>query len=174
MIWSKLKNVWNNAFRLNRTTARRNEIFLNFRLDSIVCFSFRWILSAVLNAILERNEVADLFFETVTSGESENLIGWTLYGEKKQRCPNSPGILIYQSRYSITLGYPKLQLSCVQIEGIQLDTRMVIWIPHPKKVEVVRYIHLDTLNYLNVFDMEHPDDHCGNVVNAYNRASVAV
>jgi hypothetical protein len=42
--------------------------------------SFRLILSAVLNAILERNDVADLYFETVTSEDTDNVIAWTLYG----------------------------------------------------------------------------------------------
>ncbi|CAF5108196.1 unnamed protein product, partial [Rotaria sp. Silwood1] len=37
------------------------------------------ILYAVLNAILENNEVADLFFETATTEDSENVIAWTLY-----------------------------------------------------------------------------------------------
>ena len=37
-------------------------------------------MSAVLNAILENNEVADLYFETATTEDSENVIGWTLYG----------------------------------------------------------------------------------------------
>jgi hypothetical protein len=41
-------------------------------------------LSAILNAILENNEVADLFFETVTTEDSENVIGWTLYGMIKR------------------------------------------------------------------------------------------
>jgi hypothetical protein len=41
-------------------------------------------LSAILNAILENNEVADLFFETVTTEDSENVIGWTLYGMTKR------------------------------------------------------------------------------------------
>jgi len=46
--------------------------------------AYRLILNAVLNAILENNEVADLFFETVTTQDSENVIGLTLYGIRKQ------------------------------------------------------------------------------------------
>ncbi len=45
--------------------------------------AYRLILNAVLNAILENNEVADLFFETVTTQDSENVIGLTLYGIRK-------------------------------------------------------------------------------------------
>ncbi|CAF4294627.1 unnamed protein product [Rotaria socialis] len=37
------------------------------------------ILYAVLNAVLENNEVADLFFETATTQDSENVIAWSLY-----------------------------------------------------------------------------------------------
>ncbi|CAF4058453.1 unnamed protein product, partial [Rotaria magnacalcarata] len=37
------------------------------------------ILYAVLNAVLENNEVADLFFETATTQDSENVTAWTLY-----------------------------------------------------------------------------------------------
>ncbi|CAF0731760.1 unnamed protein product [Adineta ricciae] len=38
------------------------------------------LLNAVINGILENNEIADLFFETVTTEDSENVIAWTLYG----------------------------------------------------------------------------------------------
>ncbi len=53
----------------------------NFLSNFVV---YRLILSAILNAILENNEVADLFFETVTTEDSENVIGWTLYGMTKR------------------------------------------------------------------------------------------
>jgi len=43
----------------------------------------RLILSAVLNAIFENNEIADLYFETATSQEPDNVIAWTLYGKNK-------------------------------------------------------------------------------------------
>ena len=50
----------------------------------IVMDLLRMILNAVLNAILERNEAADLFFETVTSEDGENVVGWALYGKKRE------------------------------------------------------------------------------------------
>ncbi len=34
---------------------------------------------------MENNEVADLYFETVTSEDSENVIGWTLYGMTRKK-----------------------------------------------------------------------------------------
>jgi hypothetical protein len=34
---------------------------------------------------MENNEVADLFFETVTTEDSENVVGWTLYGMIKKK-----------------------------------------------------------------------------------------
>lgn len=46
----------------------------------MIYFVFRLILYAVLNAILENNEVANLFFETATTEDSENVVAWTLYG----------------------------------------------------------------------------------------------
>jgi hypothetical protein len=53
----------------------------HFTLENLMKNSYFF---AVLNAILENNEVADLFFETVTTQDSENVIGLTLYGIRKQ------------------------------------------------------------------------------------------
>ena len=47
------------------------------------CLLYRLLIYAVLNAMLENNEAADLFFETATSEDSDHVIGWTLYGMNK-------------------------------------------------------------------------------------------
>ena len=80
MIWSRPKNAWKNVTPLNRTTPLRKWRQEFFLLASIL---FRLILNGVLNAILEHNDEADLFFETVTSEDSENVVGWTLYGKQR-------------------------------------------------------------------------------------------
>lgn len=43
------------------------------------------MLSAVVNAILENNDVADLYFDTVTTQDPENVVAWTLYGRLIER-----------------------------------------------------------------------------------------
>lgn len=81
MIWSKPKSAWKNVSPLNRTTALRKWRQEHFLSPSVL---FRLILNAVLNAILEHNDAADLFFEAVTSEDGENVVGWTLYGKQRR------------------------------------------------------------------------------------------
>lgn len=69
----------------NTSQDTANDQFLHFISKNLYHFiAYRLILNAVINAILENNEVADLFFETVTTQDSENVIGLTLYGIRKQ------------------------------------------------------------------------------------------
>jgi hypothetical protein len=77
--WMTISLLWNTS----QDTA--NDQFLHFISKNLYHFiAYRLILNAVINAILENNEVADLFFETVTTQDSENVIGLTLYGIRKQ------------------------------------------------------------------------------------------
>jgi hypothetical protein len=43
------------------------------------------MLNAVLNAMLEHHELAELCFETAINYDHENVIGWTLYGRIDKR-----------------------------------------------------------------------------------------
>ncbi|UJR26687.1 hypothetical protein I4U23_008003 [Adineta vaga] len=71
------------------------------------------LLNAVINAILENNEVADLFFETVTVEDPENVVAWTLYGVFQKHIGN-------ETNAQITLGQAeKLQRAILKSEEEQ-------------------------------------------------------
>ncbi|CAF0951914.1 unnamed protein product [Adineta steineri] len=72
------------------------------------------MLIAVVNGILENNELADLYFETVTAGDSEDVIAWTLYGIFQKHIHN-------EINAQITLGQAeKLQRAILKNEEEQI------------------------------------------------------
>ncbi|CAF0845464.1 unnamed protein product [Rotaria sordida] len=83
------------------------------------------ILYAVLNAILENNEIADLFFETATTEDSENVIAWTLYAIFQKHIGN-------EKNAQITLGKAeKLQRAILKNEEEQGATAANITVTSP-------------------------------------------
>ncbi|CAF2607832.1 unnamed protein product [Rotaria sp. Silwood2] len=83
------------------------------------------ILYAVLNAILENNEVADLFFETATTEDSENVVAWTLYAIFQKHIGN-------EKNAQITLGRAeKLQRAILKNEEEQATAGANITVTPP-------------------------------------------